>query len=131
MFRLANPWMLLTALFAALPVMGAIFRERGPRLSRLLYSEISPLRGLPPSPRARAAILLPYAQAFSVVLAAVALARPQAGPRIQHVTTEGIDIVVALDVSGSMRAEDFAPKNRMYVARRTIGAFIDGRKSDR
>src|SRR5436309_6085015 len=131
MFRFANPWMLLTALLAALPVMGAIFRDRGPRLSRLVYSEIAPLRGLPPTPRARAAALLPYAQAFSVALAAVALARPQAGHRIERVTTEGIDIVVALDVSGSMRAEDFAPKNRMYVARRTIGAFIDGRKSDR
>src|SRR2546425_5724742 len=131
MFRFANPWMLLSALLAALPVLGAILRERGSRPSRLLYSDAGPLRAVPPTPRARAAVLLPHAQAFSIALAGIALARPQAGHRIEHVTTEGIDIVVALDVSGSMRAEDFAPKNRLYVARRTIGGFIDGRKSDR
>src|SRR5213594_1516829 len=131
MFRFSSPWFFLAALLAILPVMAEILRERGRRSSRLIYSEIDTLRGVPPTRRARAARLLPYAQAFSVALAAVALARPQAGHRIEHVTTEGIDIVVTLDVSGSMRAEDFAPKNRLYVARRTIGSFIDGRRSDR
>src|SRR5213594_3440061 len=131
MFRFSSPWFFLAALLAILPVMAEILRERGRRSSRLIYSEIDTLRGVPPTRRARAARLLPYAQAFSVALAAVALARPQAGHRIEQVTTEGIDIVVALDVSGSMRAEDFAPKNRLNVAQRTIAAFIDGRSADR
>ena len=43
----------------------------------------------------------------------VALARPQHGTLAEDVTTQGVDIVVALDVSGSMAAEDFQPRNRL------------------
>jgi len=43
---------------------------------------------------------------------------------------EGIDIVIALDVSGSMRTEDFRPKNRLLVAKDVVGKFIRGRRND-
>lgn len=131
MFRFANPWMLLVLVAAALPIVGGILRERARRVPRLLYSETSVLRGLAPTLRARAASLLPFGQACAIALGALALARPQAGHRVEHITTEGIDIVVALDISGSMRAEDFAPKNRLYVAKKTIASFIAGRTADR
>ncbi len=131
MFRFANPWMLLGLLLAALPVAGALLRERGRREARLVYSGLGALRGLGPTPRARLLATMPWAQGFAIALGVVALARPQAGHKVEQVTTEGIDIVVALDVSGSMRAEDFAPKNRLTVARRTIASFIEGRSSDR
>src|SRR5262249_45836698 len=45
--------------------------------------------------------------------------------------TDGIDIVLALDNSGSMAAEDFKPKNRLHVAKETVGLFVKGRKNDR
>lgn len=131
MFRFADPWFLAAILLAAAPIAGEFLRERSGRASRVLYSEIGAEGRRERTARARAALLLPYAQALAIALAAVAWARPQAGQRIESVTTEGIDIIVALDVSGSMRAEDFAPKNRLYVAKKTIASFIEGRSADR
>jgi Ca-activated chloride channel family protein len=61
----------------------------------------------------------------------LALARPQSGSRQETVSSHGVDIVVAIDTSHSMRAEDFQPLNRLEVARRTVSAFVDGRPSDR
>ena len=61
----------------------------------------------------------------------LALARPQHGSLREDVTTQGVDIVVALDVSGSMAAEDFQPKNRLEVAKEVVAEFVGRRKSDR
>ena len=60
----------------------------------------------------------------------VALARPQSSSSRQDVTIEGIDIIVALDISGSMMAEDFKP-NRLEAAKKVISEFIDVRTNDR
>ncbi len=60
----------------------------------------------------------------------VALARPQSSLSWQDVTTEGIDIVIALDVSGSMLAEDFSP-NRLEASKEVAMEFISERPSDR
>ncbi len=59
----------------------------------------------------------------------VALARPQSSSRASNVTTEGISIVVALDISTSMLAEDFRP-NRIEAAKKVAMSFIDGRPND-
>lgn len=67
--------------------------------------------------------------AFSLLI--LALARPQLGYARQETTTEGIDIVIALDISGSMGAEDFQPRNRLTVAKQVVREFIDARASDR
>jgi len=131
MFRFADPWFLSLALLAVLPVLGAMWRERSGRGARVLYTDSGTLGAGAGSVRVRASKALPWMPSLAIALGAVSLARPQAGHRIEQVTTEGIDIVVALDVSGSMRAEDFAPKNRLNVAQRTIAAFIDGRSADR
>jgi len=62
---------------------------------------------------------------------AVALARPQEvlSRHLEH--AEGVDMVVALDVSGSMAALDFQPSDRLGVAKETIGRFLDRRPHDR
>ena len=60
----------------------------------------------------------------------VALARPQSVSSKQNISTEGIDIVLLLDVSGSMVAEDFTP-NRIGAAKQVAEDFIDGRENDR
>jgi Ca-activated chloride channel homolog len=65
------------------------------------------------------------------VLAVLALARPQAGTREIDVKSEGIDIVLAVDASGSMKAEDFKPNNRLFVAKEVAAQFVDGRQGDR
>jgi Ca-activated chloride channel family protein len=61
----------------------------------------------------------------------VALARPQLGYAWEESKTEGIDIQIALDVSGSMGAEDFQPDNRLAVAKRVVREFIAHRPGDR
>jgi Ca-activated chloride channel family protein len=61
----------------------------------------------------------------------VALARPQLGYAWEETSTEGIDIEIALDVSGSMGADDFSPRNRLQVAKTVIADFIAGRPADR
>jgi Ca-activated chloride channel family protein len=65
------------------------------------------------------------------VAGAIALARPQHGSLKEDVTTRGIDIVVALDVSGSMAAEDFQPRNRLAVAKEVVAEFVKRRTTDR
>lgn len=70
-------------------------------------------------------------RALVLILLVFALARPQAGSGTESVLSEGIDIVLAIDVSGSMGAEDFKPKNRLAVAKEVVADFIKGRTSDR
>mgnify|MGYP003986819241 FL=1 len=70
-----------------------------------------------------------------IILLVIALARPQSGKAHSKVTTEGIDIILALDVSGSMLAEDFHLKNkrrnRLYVSKEVVKDFIEWRENDR
>lgn len=67
---------------------------------------------------------------LAIILLIIVLARPQTNLSRQDVTVEGIDIVLALDISGSMIAEDFKP-NRVEAAKKVAGEFIDGRPGDR
>lgn len=66
--------------------------------------------------------------AFSLLI--IALARPQSTSSRQNVSVEGIDIVLAMDISGSMMAEDFKP-NRLEAAKDVAKDFIKGRPGDR
>ncbi len=76
-------------------------------------------------------IHLPFVlRTFAVALLIVALARPQSFSTGENVYTEGIDIAVLLDISGSMLAEDFKP-NRLDAAKDVIDNFISGRTSDK
>jgi Ca-activated chloride channel family protein len=75
---------------------------------------------------------LPFAvRCLALVLLVLALARPQQGYSWEESLTEGIDIQVVLDISGSMGAEDFQPRNRLEVAKRVVKEFIDQRPGDR
>ncbi len=68
---------------------------------------------------------------IGLCLCITALARPQQGIEEEEILTEGVDIVIALDASGSMAAEDFEPRNRFYVAKLVVSRFIEGMKHDR
>jgi Ca-activated chloride channel family protein len=67
---------------------------------------------------------------LSIMLLIIVLARPQATDRIQNTSTEGIDIVLALDISGSMLARDFRP-DRLEASKDVATEFISGRPYDR
>ena len=76
--------------------------------------------------------LLPVLHAVALAAAVVALARPQArDAQVKDLSVEGIDIVVALDLSTSMEAGDFRPHNRLHVAREVLTGFISSRANDR
>jgi Ca-activated chloride channel family protein len=122
---LARPWLLL--LLLALPAWWWIWRHRESAGAR--YSDVT----LPATAsRRRWWVMLPPALR-GVALAAFALAA--AGPRIGgdkvEIKKEGIAIVITIDISSSMLAEDFAPSNRLEVAKRQAVGFIRGRGADR
>jgi Ca-activated chloride channel family protein len=74
---------------------------------------------------------LPFVlQIAGISLLTVALARPQSSSNWQNVTTEGIDIVIALDISTSMLARDFQP-DRLEAAKKVATQFISGRNNDK
>ena len=74
---------------------------------------------------------LPFAmRAVAFALLIVALARPQDVERLSHTDTEGIDIMLSIDVSGSMLARDFKP-DRLTAAKEVAGAFVADRYGDR
>ncbi len=66
-----------------------------------------------------------------LVLAVVALARPQQGVRQSETETRGVDIMLAIDISPSMMAQDFLPENRLAVAKQTARDFVAQRPHDR
>src|SRR5690606_19243188 len=65
-----------------------------------------------------------------IILSLIALARPQTNEKVDCIQQQGIDIVMLLDVSGSMQSVDFEP-NRLEAARKTIDDFVAERASDR
>ena len=130
MTRLAFPWAL-----ALLPVAGAglwwLARRRRTIDPRLAFPAAAMFGVIPASPWARLEAALPWARGIVLALVVVALARPQAGASLTTVSSEGIDIVIALDISGSMRCEDTRPRSRLNVAKESIDHFVAGRPSDR
>ncbi len=68
---------------------------------------------------------------LTVFLLIIALARPRKGLTRTEISSYGIDIVIALDISGSMKAIDFKPNNRLFAAKEVAEDFIEERKADR
>ena len=107
-------------------------RERG--TPALPFSGGAGVHGLPDTPRARLARLLPYLRLPVLVLALLALARPQVIERETKVRSQGMDLVLALDLSTSMLAEDprepIPRENRLGMAKGVLRDFIRGRGGD-
>jgi len=125
--HLADPaWLLL---LLALPLLAWAHHRRS-SLGALTYSRLPG----PAGGRRRGAwrLHLPfYARLIAFACLALALARPQLGYAWEESLTEGIDIQLVLDISGSMGAEDFQPKDRLTVAKQVVKDFVAGRPGDR
>ncbi|HUF27514.1 MAG TPA: VWA domain-containing protein [Gemmatimonadaceae bacterium] len=102
-------------------------RQRPPAI---VFSRVGILAS---GPRAGRAIARTLFVARNLLLAGiiVAAARPRSGARTETVTSEGINIVIAIDLSSSMLAQDFLPNNRLEVAKEKVVQFVAGRRSDR
>jgi Ca-activated chloride channel family protein len=82
--------------------------------------------------RATGVKALPVMRAAALFLAIIALARPrESDARRKDLSVEGIDIVIALDLSTSMEAGDFRPNNRLFVAKEVLAEFVSSRVNDR
>jgi Ca-activated chloride channel family protein len=89
-------------------------------------------RGSPVASRGAWRLHLPfYLRLAALGCLALALCRPQLGYASEESLTEGIDIELLLDISGSMAAEDFLPRNRLAVAKQVVKQFVAGRTGDR
>lgn len=96
------------------------------------YMQVASIEGLKgirtARPVLRHALFVSRMLAFALLV--IAMARPQRSNQWESVTTEGIDIVMALDISSSMLAQDFKP-DRLEAAKRVATQFISGRPADR
>lgn len=125
MMRWDQPLMLLVLLL--LPLV--FWRARRPvaRSAAVLWAHVKSARRLSASVL-QAVEVLPW---LAIILAGVALARPQEGVQQSETETRGVDIVLALDISPSMAAQDFRPLNRLHVAKQTAREFVRQRRHDR
>jgi Ca-activated chloride channel family protein len=107
------------------------FRRKRFTSATIKYSDIRIVRRAGRTHRQRYRFLLTALRLIAIAFFIVAFARPRSGTEYTEVTSEGIDIMVALDVSSSMQAEDFKPHNRLYVAKEELKKFINRRVNDR
>jgi Ca-activated chloride channel family protein len=128
----AHPWFLL--LLLAVPVLAWWHGRRG-RRAAFLYSSVELLKGVSDMTRSAAGRVLPLLRWLALALLIVALARPQWMESETTQKASGVDIVLAIDLSGSMESEDFKLNgqqvNRLVIAKDVLRQFIERRPSDR
>lgn len=128
----ANPWLLL--LLLAVPLLAWLRGNRGPSAA-VIFSSTTTLRSLGKFSAARAGKLLRTLLLLSLAGFIVALARPQLGKTLTDVEASGIDIMLVLDVSGSMLTKDFTvggeSATRIDAIREVTRKFIEARPNDR
>lgn len=103
------------------------FKQNHPQFN---YSGISSIKGAPKTIRQRLLHLPFILKMLILALLIIAMARPQSTAKQQNVSVKGIDIVMALDVSGSMLAQDLKP-DRLEASKKVAADFIQGRPNDR
>jgi len=127
--RLADLWFLLLLAFIPPYLWWTVFHRR--REGSIRFSDLGSIKRVEGARSVKYRKALYFLRGLALSLMVVALARPQAGRKGEEILTKGIDIILAIDVSTSMKAEDFKPNNRLWVAREVAKDFIRGRKNDR
>lgn len=125
----AYPWVLY--FLSLIPLMFIWYWFKGKRKEPAInYSSIKMFKSLAPNWKEKLRHLPFILRCIAVGLLIIALARPQSFSSGENMYTEGIDIAMILDISGSMLAEDFRP-NRLEAAKTVIDEFIQNRSTDR
>ncbi|MGA1867814.1 MAG: vWA domain-containing protein [bacterium] len=131
-FRFEDPWLLL--LLILIPCIVYVY-IKGFGRGRIKFSSIHNLKKLKTSRSLYFRHLLIGMRSLCIALLIIALARPQSGNKTTEYISEGVDIMLCLDTSGSMQALDFKLKgervDRLAVVKNVVEEFIKGRKSDR
>ncbi len=128
-FEFANPKYFLLLVLLIPMILWYIFREKKSHAD-LQFSSLRAFKGMKHAGRIWMRHVLFALEVLAIVLLVVALARPQSSNSWQTYTSEGIDIVLALDVSGSMLARDFTP-DRLEAAKEVATKFILERPQDK
>src|SRR5216110_684573 len=128
----AHPWLLLLLLM--IPLLAWLRGKRGPAAA-LTYSSTASLRAIGKHSAARVGKILRALLLLAMAFFVVALARPQLGKSLTQIEASGIDIMLVLDVSGSMLTKDFAiggqEATRVDAIREVTRKFIEARPNDR
>jgi Ca-activated chloride channel family protein len=131
-FSFAHPWLLL--LLLALPVL-ALLRGKIGGTPGILFSSTKLVMAVGKRRRSRAGAVLASLLYGAMACLIVALARPQLGRTLERIQASGVDIMLVLDVSGSMMAEDYtigsSRVNRIDAVKRVTQQFIEARPNDR
>jgi Ca-activated chloride channel family protein len=132
MFRFASPYFLLLLLLIPATIWNGQRRRRRPAMAG---STPGAEKTLPVSPFLRVGALMPVFFYLALSLMMVALAQPQWGTRQMQVTSSGINIILAVDLSESMKALDFKHQggvvNRLDAVKHVVRKFIANRSGDR
>jgi Ca-activated chloride channel homolog len=128
--RFADPWLLLLLAIPVAQALRLILRRRRPPERRIGFSALEFLFTEPASRRARWRQLPEVLGICALALLLVALARPQRPHDVREVRSRARNLMLALDISSSMKATDFKPGNRLEVARRVLGDFARRREGD-
>jgi len=127
-----HPYLLLLLLL--LPLIAWLRGKRG-RPPAFVYSSTQLVRGILNITKARSGGFLTALRWVTLALCMVALAQPRLTKSETKVSASGVDIVIAIDMSGSMQSEDFElngePANRLVMAKDVLKKFIEKRPSDR
>jgi Ca-activated chloride channel family protein len=130
LYRFANPEYLFLLLL--IPLIATYHWRRSRVMSgRVKFSTLKYMKNIPITWRLQVRKYFYFFRLLILALIIIGMARPQSGTRKQEITTEGIDIMLVMDVSSSMLAEDFKPKNRIEAAKSVAVEFIEGRTNDR
>jgi len=132
LFRFEDPWALLLALGLVPLIYLSVW---GRKTGSVKYPTLGMLRELT-GPSALGVRYVPVAlRALALLLLVAALARPQLGNRRTEILSEGVDIALAIDTSGTMEALDFVLDNkrvtRLNAVKKVVNDFVKGRQSDR
>ncbi|MCE2399457.1 VWA domain-containing protein [Candidatus Poribacteria bacterium] len=121
------------SLFLILPMLAMYLRRQQKRanLPAIRFGELEGIRQIPKTPAVKLLPLLKVIRFIVIALLIFTLARPQLSQSQERRFAEGINIFLALDVSESMRAEDFKDANRLQTAKSVIQDFLRNRESDR
>ncbi|HUF35431.1 MAG TPA: VWA domain-containing protein [Gemmatimonadales bacterium] len=128
--RFADPLFLLLLLVPAGLAWRAWAGRRRPPAERIGFPALGFLAGAPGAGTARTRWVPDALRAAGLGLLVVALARPQRPHDVQEIRSESRNIMVALDISSSMKATDFKPGNRLEVARDVLAQFARRREGD-
>lgn len=129
--RFEAPWLLSLLFLVSLLAVRPLLYQMQSRPAGLRFADTGLAAYATRSWRLYLRSVLPAMRLLAIALVIIGAARPQTGQAREIIKGEGVDIALALDISGSMASLDFEPQNRLEAAKRVIADFVGERQYDR